>query len=378
MRRRAELLNLPVSLPAACAYGLLAAVAFLFLPAACQAPTPPGNQTSAAPPAVATVNGRPITVKLYEMYLKNGQEELGINPATDEGKRKLELLREGIVSELIDRNLIAQEAERRGLSLPPEELKEAERQAVERFGGERQYDDYLARHHLTRDEYREVIRWEVYGGKMREEFSKQISVGDGELKKYYDERKADAALQLPERVTASHILIAARAEQIRQQLGREKGLTGEALEKELRAEMARRRARAEELRRKLAAGADFAALARESSEDPSSREQGGALGTFIRNSHPKAFDDAAFALKVGALSPIVETDYGFHIIKVTAHEETRAQTLEEAKPQMTRRLVAERLATNLKQWLAEARRSADIRVNEAFRFGALKNEFPAM
>jgi parvulin-like peptidyl-prolyl isomerase len=327
---------------------------------------------------VAAVNDRTISTKLYEMYLKNGQEALGIDASTDEGKRKLELLREGIVSELIDRVLIAQEAERRGLSISPEEMQRAEQRTAMQFGGEKQYDEYLSRNHLSREEYRDVIRWELYGAKMRDELAKETSVTDDDVKRYYEDHKADAALQLPERVTASHILIAARPNLVRMQLEREKSLAGDALERGVREEMDKRRARAEELRRIAQSGADFAELARESSEDPSSREQGGDLGVFTRDSHPKAFDDAAFALKPGAISRVVQTDFGYHIIKVTAHEMARAKTLEEAAPEIRRQLMGERLGAHLKEWLAGARRSAKVRINDAFRFGSLKQQFPAM
>ena len=235
-------------------------------------------QQAGLPPVVATVGERSISTKLYEMYLKNGQDELGIDPATEEGRRKLDLLREGIVSELIDRVLIAQEAERRNLNITPEEMTEAERRAVSQFGGDKPYDEYLAQHRLSRDEYRDVIKWEVYGRKLREDLFKGLDASDEDVKKYYDEHKEDAAFQLPERVAASHILINARPNVIAQQLQREQNLSGDALEKAVREEMARRRAHAEELRRRAAAGADFAALARETSDDPSSREQGGKLG----------------------------------------------------------------------------------------------------
>jgi parvulin-like peptidyl-prolyl isomerase len=257
-------------------------------------------------------------------------------------------------------------------------MKRAEERTAMQFGGEKQYDEYLARNQLSRDEYREVIRWEIYGGKMRDELAKEISVADDDVKKYYEEHKQDAALQLPERVTASHILIAARPNLVRAQLEREKSLAGDALERAVREEMDKRRARAEELRRKASSGANFQELAREFSEDPSSREQGGDLGAFTRDSHPKAFDDAAFALKPGAISPVVQTDFGFHIIKASAHETARAKTLEEAAPEIRRQLTGERLSAHLKEWLAGARRSAKVRVHEAFRFGALKQEFPAM
>ena len=332
---------------------------------------------SGLPPVVAVVNGRQISTKLYEMYLKNGREALGLDPNTEEGRKKIELLKEGIVSELIDRTLIAQEAERRGLTITPEKMAEAERRTITQFGGDKKYDEYLAEHHLTRDEYREVIKTEVYGEMMRDELSKEIAVSGDDIKRYYEAHKSDPEFQLPERVRASHILIEARPNIVEQQLKQEKGLSGEALASALREEMERRRQRAEELRRKAATGADFAALARESSEDQGTRERGGDLGTFPRDSHVKALDDAAFALKPGGVSGVVQTEYGFHVVKVFSHEGARAKTLEEASPEIRSRLFGQRQAEALAQWLKEARRKASVRINEPFRFGALKDEFPA-
>jgi peptidyl-prolyl cis-trans isomerase C len=333
--------------------------------------------TTQLPPIVATVNDRPISTKLYEMYLKNGREELGLDPKTEDGRNKIEQLREGIVSELIDRTLIMQEAERRGLNIPAEKWAQALQRTVMQFGGEQKYDAYLAEHHLTRDEYAEVIKLELYGELLREELKKGLTVTDDEVKKYYEEHKGEPEFQQPERVTASHILINARPNLIMQQLQREKNLSGEALTNATREEVEKRRKRAEELRRKAAAGANFAALARENSEDPSSREQGGDLGTFARNTHTRAFDEAAFALKPGALSAVVQTEYGFHVIKVSAREAARAQTLSEATPEIRRRLLAAREAAQLTESLKEMRRKAKVRINEPFRLGSLKNEFPS-
>jgi len=333
--------------------------------------------TTELPPVVATINDRPLSTRLYEMYLKNGREELGLDPKTEEGRTRLDQLREGIVSEMIDRTLIAQEAERRGLSIPPERLKEAEQRTIQQFGGEEKYDAYLAEHRLTRDEYREVIKSEIYGELMRSELSKGLTVTDEEIKKYYEAHRAEPQFQQPEVVTASHILINARPNLISQQLQREKNLSGEALAQAAREELEKRRRLAEDVRGKAAAGGNFAALARQHSEDPSSREQGGSLGTFARNSHTRAFDEAAFALKPGQVSAVVQTEYGFHVIKVTAKEAARSQTLPEATAEIRRRLLAEREAAKLTESLREMRRKAKVRINEPFRFGALKNEFPS-
>jgi peptidyl-prolyl cis-trans isomerase C len=349
--------------------------------AACQrsAPSQTGNQNAQAqPPVVATINGRAVSTRLYEMYLRNGREALGLELDKEQGRRLFEQLKEGIVSELIDRFLVAQEAERRGLTITPERMTEAERRTIAQFGGDQKYDEYLSQNRLTRDEYREVLRTEIYGELLRAELSKGVAVSDLDIKAYYDAHKTEPAFQIPERVTASHILVAARPNLIAQELQRDKGLAGEALTKAVREEMNARRARAEELRRKAAGGADFAALARESSDDPSSRASGGELGTFTRDSHTRAFDDAAFALKPGATSAVVETDFGFHIIRVTAHEQARTMTIAEATPEISKRLQTEREAARLTDWLKEARRTATVRINEPFRFGKLRDEFPAM
>jgi len=335
------------------------------------------NANEQLPPVVATVNDRAIPTKLYEMYLKNGREALTLDPNSEEGRKKLDQLKEGIVSELIDRTLIAQEAEARGLSIPPEKMAEAEQRSIQEFGGDKKYDEYLNEHHLTRDEYHDVIKMEVYGELLREELSKGLAVTDDDVKKYYEAHKNDPEFQMPERVTASHILISARPLLISQQLASEKHLAGDELQRAVNEEMERRRKLAEELRRKAQAGADFAALVRQSSEDPASRERGGDLGTFTRNTHTRAFDDAAFALKPGMVSDVVQTDFGFHVIKVSKHEQPRQMTLEETMPEIRKRLLAQREAATLAAWLKDARSKAKIHINEPFRYGALKTEFPS-
>ena len=105
---------------------------------------------------------------------------LALDPNTDEGRKKVDQLREGIVSELIDRSLIAQEAQRRGLTIAPDKLATAEQRAIQQFGGEAKYDEYLNEFRLSRTEYREVVKSELYGELMRSELSKDLSVSEKE------------------------------------------------------------------------------------------------------------------------------------------------------------------------------------------------------
>ena len=351
-----------------------AALAFCLILSGCAAGTSSQSNANAGalPAVIATVNGREVPTKLYEMYLRNGREELGLDPATEEGRSKIEQLKEGIVSELIDRTLIMDEAERRGLKIPPEKMEAAVARTVQQFGGEEKYDAYLAEHRLKRDDYLEVVKMELYGELLRAELNKNLSVADDEVGKYYEAHKSEPAFQRPERVTAAHILIAARPNLIAQELQRDKKLAGEELAAAVRKEMERRKQKAELIRREAIKTGDFAGLARQHSDDPASREQGGDLGTFARGTHTRSFDDAAFALKPGALSGVVQTEYGFHVIKVSAKEPARALTLDEATPEIRRKLLADLEAAKLTEALKEMRRKAKVRINEPFRLGALK------
>jgi len=342
-----------------------------------------GGAQSQSDATVATVEGRAIPTRLFEMYLANGREGLGLDERTEEGRRKLALLREGVVSELLDRELIRQEAERRRLRLDEEFVAEEERRAVEQLGGEEKLKAYLSARGLSREEFMETVRAPLYALLLRRVLGRDLSVTDEELKTFYEAHKTDAEFQMPERVAASHVLVAARPSVIEAQLREERGLAGNALRKAVDEEVARRRARAEGVRLRLFKGglgrqADFAALAREFSDDAATREQGGALGLFQRGAHSKAFDDAAFALKEGEVSAPVQTEFGFHVIKLERREPARTLTFEEAAPDLRRRLLAQREAETLKSWLASARRSAKIRIAEPFRIGALREEFPAL
>lgn len=135
----------------------------------------------------------------------------------------------------------------------------------------------------------------------------QLTVSDAEIKAWYDGHKERFA-QLEER-RASHILIAS------EKLGKDKA-----------------RAKAEEILveiRKNPAG--FADLARKNSDDPGSAAKGGDLGFFGRGMMVKPFEEATFKLKDGEVSGIVESDFGFHIIKLTGIHEGKEKPLAEVK-----------------------------------------------
>ncbi|MDO9081395.1 MAG: SurA N-terminal domain-containing protein, partial [Desulfuromonadales bacterium] len=137
-------------------------------------------------------------------------------------------------------------------------------------------------------------------------FAAGVELSEVDLEKYY-QRHLDR-FEVPEQVRAAHLLI--RVPQ---------GATAEA--------QAEKRAIIESLREKALQGEDFAALAKRHSEDPGSGVQGGDLGFFSRGTMVPSFETAAFALNVGAISQVVTTDFGYHLIRVSARQDAQIKPL---------------------------------------------------
>ena len=145
-----------------------------------------------------------------------------------------------------------------------------------------------------------------------------------------------------ESVKASHILIGVDAKTT-------------AEEKKKAAE------KAAKLRKDLAGGADFAALAKANSTCPSS-QQGGDLGYFGKGQMVPAFEKSAFALKPGEISDVVETQFGYHIIKVADKKPAETVQFKEVKERIEEFLKGQKINTAVGEYLSEARKTAKVEI----------------
>lgn len=151
--------------------------------------------------------------------------------------------------------------------------------------------------------------------------SANVKADDAALRAYYDQHKTEY-----EEATASHILIRFKGSSVPLRPN-EKDLTDEeAL------------AKAKDIRAKLAAGADFATLAKAESDDTGSGVNGGSLGSFARGRMVPVFEQTAFSLPVGQISEPVKSQFGYHIIKV---EDRKSKTFDEVRPQIEGKLKPE-------------------------------------
>jgi len=149
-----------------------------------------------------------------------------------------------------------------------------------------------------------------------EQVGKQYNLSEAELRKAYEATKD--SFRLPERVRVRHILLKT---------------TDKAPD-----ELPKLQAKAEDLLKQLRGGADFAALARQHSEDTTTAGKGGDLDWVVRGQTVKAFEDAAFSLKPKQLSGVIKTEYGLHILEVLEKQEARLKPFEEVKDQLAQEI----------------------------------------
>lgn len=165
------------------------------------------------------------------------------------------------------------------------------------------------------------------GTKMKVQIEESLKVTEDDMKKYYEEKKE--SFNTPERVKASHILIK----------------IDENRDKEAARKLAEQVAA--EARKSVKETGSFAKLAEKYSEDEGSKKRGGDLGYFERTEEGgkmvKEFSDGAFALKeIGDISDPVESQFGFHIIKLTGKKEKIEKTFEDVKMSIENTLKTER------------------------------------
>lgn len=150
-----------------------------------------------------------------------------------------------------------------------------------------------------------------------------VKLTDAEVDRYYQEHRSE--FTEAEQACASHILVQVRSE----------------TQNEGHPEAEARRI-AEGLLAKVKAGGDFAALAKASSEDKGSRQNGGELGCFPRGRMVPEFDEAAFALGEGQTSELVKSSYGYHIIRVASRKAETVPPLGAVKDRITQTLTNDR------------------------------------
>jgi peptidyl-prolyl cis-trans isomerase C len=181
---------------------------------------------------------------------------------------------------------------------------------------------------------------------MEAQWAGKINVTEEDAQKYYQENTKQ--FETPEQVRASHILIKPEFT--------DPNVDPNADPNEAKAVA---RTKTEDLLKQLKDGADFAELAKTHSNCPSA-PQGGDLGFFPKGQTTPAFENAAFELEIGQISEIVETEYGYHIIKVAEHKDASTTSFDQAKDDIIKQLTQTKQSELAQEYIESLRAGANI------------------
>ncbi len=341
--------------------GLLA-VGVMIGGSGCQKKAPPASDTAAPAPAPAsgtpaeapkedkvavTVNGTPIMESQVQRYLDLEYKPLLAKYAAQAPQlaaQQEKVFRENITQNLITRQLLEEQAKQANIEVTPEELTAEMTTQLSNLNPPRTIEEYKKAVQEQGGDFEGIQRILTdrlkYHKLFESKFASTTKATEADAKKYYDENAKD--FQVPEQVRASHILI--RPTDPNTDPNQAK---------------AQAKAKAEDLLKKVKGGADFATVAKESSDCPS-KAQGGDLGLFARDKMVKPFADAAFAMKVGEISGLVESPFGYHIIKVTEHHDPNQTTFEKAKTEIIGQLTEQKMQEAIDTYVKSLRQSAKI------------------
>lgn len=263
------------------------------------------------PATIARVNGEAIGKDEFERALKNLEARAG-QPVPAE--KRAEVYR-GLLDQMIAYKLLLQESKTLKVSIPDSDIDGRIKQIQGQFPTEQAFAKALSDQHVTVQQLKDDQRQQMIVARVIDaEVNSKVAVTPKDVDDFY--AKNPDKFKEPESVHAAHILI----------------LTPQGANA---AAKARAKAAAGAILKQVRGGGDFAKLAREKSQDPGSAPNGGDLNFFAKGQMVPQFEEAAFQLKPGEVSPVVESPFGFHIIKMLERRPARTVPLEEARPQVT-------------------------------------------
>lgn len=255
---------------------------------------------------VATVNGKDITLEKYQNTLnaykvtfENMYGKDVWNQQVEGDKTRGDEFKEDILNRMIQDELIYQKAEEKKLVPSDKEVNEQFEEFKKSIGDNGEYMKSLKDAGIDEAFLKDQMKKDVAIQNYSTEYIKNIKTSEDVLNKYYNDNKEEFR---KEEVRASHILISTQDAEGKPLADKEK---------------AEKKKKAEDILAKVKAGEDFAKLAKENSEDPGSAKNGGDLNFFGKGVMVPEFENTAFSLEKGKISDLVESQFGYHIIKVT-------------------------------------------------------------
>jgi parvulin-like peptidyl-prolyl isomerase len=275
---------------------------------------------------LAQVNEEFITLEEFNNELRDIKLEHGKLP---EDRESLDQLKTAFLDQIISRKLILGEAQRIDIHVSEEEINKNILALKRDYAGQ-SFKAMLERRGMSFEEWKRRLREKLLAEKVINAVAQfDGPIDDKSVRQYYEEHIQEYSF--PEQVRARQIVVATVKE-------------------------------AKAILRGLRKGEDFKKLAKEKSMMPE-RLYGGDLGFFAHGEMPEAFDEV-FSLKVGGLSKIIKSSYGYHIFKVEERVEAKVQEFDEVKDEIAHQIRKKKSSQIYYKWLSELRANAKIKINK--------------
>jgi peptidyl-prolyl cis-trans isomerase C len=283
------------------------------------APPAPPVDTAKMPAVVARVNG--VEIKKDELLRQGEEMRMRMMQATR--GQQVPPLDSGFYHQILDgmvaQTLILQDAKKQGLTVSDQEVATQVDTIKKQFPDAATFQKALASQGMTEKALQDNMREQALIQKyVTTKVLSTVTVDDAAARQFYDQNMDK--MKRPERAHLRHILIRVAP-----------NATAD--------DKAKAKAKIDDLLKRAQGGEDFAKLASENSEDPGSKVQGGDLSWVVPGQMVPPFDKAGFALtKPNEISPVVETQFGYHIIQLLERQPASAVPFEEAKGRITQML----------------------------------------
>jgi len=289
---------------------------------------------------VAVVNGSAISRVSFDREMSGIRQRFS-SMGKPVSASQLPELEKRVLDNLINIELLYQQSQKVGTRVEEAEVSAQFETLKKRFSTEAEFKDAIKKMKLTEAVMKSQIRRGIAIQRFLDKKTLgKVEVTEEEIKAYYDSHTN--LFKKPEQVRASHILIK---------------IEPGANEKD----KAKARKKIEKIRQRLVKGEDFGALAKEFSQCPSSAK-GGDLNYFGRRQMAKPFEDAAFALKVGELSDVVETRFGYHLIKLTDKKPASTHSYKDMKDRIRKNLMREKIRVEVSNYVQELKKTANVEI----------------
>lgn len=319
-----------------------------------------GGSDSVPSDAIAVVDGTEISkADLEELmaFSKNGYKQ-GNQAFPKAGTPEYQSIQTRNVAYLVELAELRKAADDLGLTVSQKDIDKVENQTIkDTFGGKRaEYEKALKKAGFTPEQYRErALGVSALSTKIFDAVTKDVDVSDQEILESYTTNQSQYGS--PESRDVRHILIAEKVDP--------KCNNGPTATQLCEVDFEASKAKADEVYAQLKGGADFAALAKQISADPGSKNSGGKL-TISRGQTVPEFDKVSFDLKTGELSKPVKTTYGYHVIEAVSDVRKATLTpIDKVRASIRATLLQEKRNQEMQKWVEDLKADYDGKVSYA-------------